>query len=97
MLCALILYVKGQGLQFNVDFQRQVFKKLFHGRFLFTLGVFSEICWEEVAEEVFLFSYYVWMSDLRYESNKPTQYLLDCSDIQISWHIFFKFSTYVRF
>ena len=40
MLCVLIVYMSGGDLQFNVDFERQIFEKLFHGRFIY-LRVFA--------------------------------------------------------
>ena len=37
-----------------VDCERQIFQKLFHGNFILLLGLLPEICWEEVAKEIFL-------------------------------------------
>ena len=52
-------------LEFNVDSERQIFEKLFQG-FLFS-EFLKEICWEEIGEEIFFFSYFVLMPDLGYE------------------------------
>ena len=49
------------GLQFNVDSERQIFEKLFHGNFYLLSEFLPEICWEEVAEEIFfVFRFDVW-------------------------------------
>ena len=36
MLCALILYATWRGLHFNVDSERQIFEKLFHGSLFYS-------------------------------------------------------------
>ena len=50
-------------LQLNVDSERKIIEKLFHGRFI-TLKCLPEICLDKIAEEIF-FLYFVL-------SNKPT-------------------------
>ena len=46
---------KSRDLQFNVDSERQIFEKLFHGRFILLSEFLLEIWWEEVAYELFFF------------------------------------------
>ena len=48
------------------------FEILFYGKFYLLL--------EEIAEDIYFFSYSVLMSDLGFTSNKPTQYLLGYGD-----------------
>ena len=55
MLRALNFIREWRDLQFNIDSERQIFEKLFHGRFIFTLKVLLKIRWEEVAEEIFFY------------------------------------------
>ena len=70
------------------------FLRSFSWQFVFTLRVFTEICWEEVAKEIFSYFRYdiwlgVWTSGLT--SNKPLHYLLGYGDFttyvlyHISW------------
>ena len=42
-------------------------KKLFHGRFIYSQEFLTEICWEEIAEEIYIFPYFVLRSGLGYE------------------------------
>ena len=42
-------------LQINVDSERQIFEKLFFGRFYLPSKFLSEICWDKIAEEIFFF------------------------------------------
>ena len=64
-----------RNLQFNVVSELQIFEKLIHGSFNLLSEFLAEICWEEIAEEIF-FSYFVLMSDLGYDmSIKPTHHL----------------------
>ena len=64
------------SLQFNVVFERQIFEKLFHGRFIYSHEFLSEICWEKVVEEIcfFIFSFWclMWDTNPSFTSNKPT-------------------------
>ena len=53
MLCALILYVSGGTLQFNVASERQIFEKVLHGGFILLAEFLPEICWVEVVAEIF--------------------------------------------
>ena len=48
------------NLQLNVDSEWQIFEKLFHGRFIYSQGFLPEICWEEIAEEIFFFHISFW-------------------------------------
>ena len=71
-----------RNLQFNVDSERQIFEKLFHGRFNLLSEFLPEMCWEEVAEEIFFiyhffFFFFWWLTCVRiqaFSSNKPTHY-----------------------
>ena len=89
-----------RNLHINVNSERQIFKKLFHGRFISLSEFLPEICWDEVAEEIF-FIFNFWClacgSNPGFMSNKPTHYLLDYVDfafilISISWN----FSTHIQ-
>ena len=81
MLCSLIFIHEWRELQFKVDSERQIVKKL--SEFL------PEICWEEIPEEIFFFHIWfrclTWDTDLDFTSNKPTHYPLDYSDFQMAW------------
>ena len=52
---------------FNFNSERQIFEKLVHGRFILLSEFLPEICWEEITNENFFFSYFVLMFDLGYE------------------------------
>ena len=67
MLCALICIYKWRDLQFNFDSERQISEQLSHGSLNLLSEFLQEICWEVIAEEIFLAS----------ATNKPTHYLLD--------------------
>ena len=71
-----------RDLQFNVDSERQIFEKLFSWQFYLLSEFLPEICWEEVAEEIFFFIFHFlddWpgIRTQAFASNKPTHYLLD--------------------
>ena len=52
---------KCRDLQFKVDYERQIFWETFHGNFYLLSKFLSEICWEEIAEEIlFVFRFDVW-------------------------------------
>ena len=78
MLCALNFIRERRNLQFTGDSERQMFEKLFQGRF----------------GEKINFSYFVLMPNLEYEpglftSNKPTHNLIDCCMViaeEINFH-----------
>ena len=57
-------------LQFNIDFERQIFGEAFSCQVYLLSEFLPEICWEEVAEEI--------ISYIRFEAwpNMHTQYLL---------------------
>ena len=79
MLCMFILEVSG-GTHSLTSTPNDKFFRLFHGKFYLLLELMPEICWEEIAEEIFIFI--LLMANLGYEpggftSNKPTHYLLD--------------------
>ena len=68
-----------RNLQFKIDFDRQIFEKLLNGNFIYSYGFWPEICWEELAEEIFLHILFYWRClsfnrDLMY--NKPAHYSL---------------------
>ena len=44
-----------QNLRFNVDSERQIFEKLFHGRFILLSEFLPEIYWEKNVEVFFCF------------------------------------------
>ena len=65
MLCALILYVSGGTLLFNVDSERQILRNFFTAR-LFTLRVFARNLLREIRQRnIFHISFL--MTDLGYE------------------------------
>ena len=78
MLCVLILYTSDGTCSLKLTPKDRfffLFEKLFMACFYFTLTVFVEICWEEIAEEIlFVFCF----------DNKPTHYLLDSGDVVTS-------------
>ena len=55
-----------RDLQFNVDSERQIFWETFSWQFYLLSEFLPEICWEEVAEEIFFFISFL-MTDLGYE------------------------------
>ena len=57
MLCALIFQVSGETYKFSIDSEQNIFKKLFHGRFI--AKFLKEIFWEDIAEQLvfFIFSF----------------------------------------
>ena len=75
-----------RDLQFKVDSERQIFEKLFHGRFYFTLRVFARnlLRGNRNREERYSFRISFWCLawDLNpgFSSNKATYYLLDHGD-----------------
>ena len=58
VVCINFIY-KWPDLQFNIDSERQIFKKLFSWQVYLILEILPEICGEVTA---------VWMTDLVYES-----------------------------
>ena len=55
---------KWRDLQFEVDFERQIFWETFHGNFYLLSEFLSEICSEEIVEEILfciLFWLYPWL------------------------------------
>ena len=74
-----------QDLQFNVDFERAIFEKLFKAN-LFTLGVFARNLLREIRRRNiffhFSFSCLTWYTNPSFTSNKPTHYLLDYGDFR---------------
>ena len=59
---------KWRDLQFNVDSERQIFWETFSWQVYLLSAFLPDICWKEIAKEIFFFSYFVLMSDLGYES-----------------------------
>ena len=57
-----------RDLQFKVDSEQQIFVEKLFMAILFALRIFAEICWEEIAVEIFFLSYFVLISDLGFES-----------------------------
>ena len=52
---------KWRDLLFKVDSKRQIFWETFHGSFKLLSEFITEICWEEIAEEIlFVFRFDVW-------------------------------------
>ena len=72
-------------LQFNFDSERLIYEKLFHVRFILFSELLPEICWEEIAEDLFFFHIsfrcLTWVADPGFTSSRPTHYLLDYSDL----------------
>ena len=47
-----------QDLQFKANFERQIFVRNFSRQFYLLAEFFPEICWGEIAKEIFLSSYF---------------------------------------
>ena len=70
-----------RDLQFNVDSERQIFEKFFHGRFLIYSQSFCQKSAERKSPKKY-FSYFIFNDWLGirtqdFASNKPTHYILD--------------------
>ena len=75
-LCVSFIY-EWRDLQFRVDFELQIFEKLFRQIHLL-LQLLPEICWKDVAKNrIFM-------------SNKPTHYLLDYGNCRMLSIFFFR-------
>ena len=61
-------------VHFNVDSERGIFEKLFHGRFIYS---------QSVCQKLFHISFWcpTWGTNPGFTSNKPTHYLLDYGDM----------------
>ena len=61
VVCVNFFIHKWQDLQFKVDSERQIFWETFHGNFISFAEFLPEICWDEIAEEIFfVFRFDVW-------------------------------------
>ena len=71
-----------QDLQFNVDPERQIFVKLFHGRFIYSHSFCQISAERKVAEDFFHISFWClsWDTTPGFTFNKSTHYLLDYDD-----------------
>ena len=73
-----------RDLQFNVDSERQIFEKLFHGNFIYS-QTFCQKSAERKSSKKY-FSYFNFFDDWpgirtqAFASNKPTHYILDHGD-----------------
>ena len=79
-----------RDLPFNVDFERQIFEKLFHGRFLFYYQSFCQKYAERKSPKKY-FSYFVFddwpgIRNQALKSNKPTHYILDHGELSVTIH-----------
>ena len=73
-----------RDLQFNVDSERQIFKKLFHGSFIYSQS-FCQKSAERESRRRNIFLYFIFddwpgIRTQAFVSNKPTHYLLDHGD-----------------
>ena len=73
-----------RDLQFNVDSERQIFEKLFRGRFIYSQSFCQKSAAERKSPKKY-FSYFVFdnwpgIRNQAFASNKPTHYLLDHDD-----------------
>ena len=66
MLCRLILFISGRTYSLKSTPNDRFLEKLFMAAFNLLSGFLPEICWEEIAEEIY-FSYSVLMSGLGLE------------------------------
>ena len=86
MLCALILYMSG-GLYYLNSTPNDRFLRIFSWQFYLLSEILPEICWEEIAEEIyFFFLYFIfndWPGIRTQASNKPAHYIPDHSDFNI--------------
>ena len=55
MLCALILYESGGTYSLKSTSNNKFFEKNFRGNFYLLSEFLPEICWKDIAEEIFLF------------------------------------------
>ena len=61
VVCVNFLYISGGTYKFKVDSERQIFWETFHGNFYLRSEFLPQICWEEIAEEIFfVFRFDVW-------------------------------------
>ena len=83
MLCALILYVSGGTYSLTSAPNDRFYLETFYGNFYFLSEFLPEICWEEIAEEIFfiiIFDDWPGIRTQAFASNKPTHYVLDHAD-----------------
>ena len=90
MLCALMFIHEWRELQLKVYSGPQIFKKLLHDRFLFTLKVFARNLlrgnpWRNIFFFHILFRCLTWDTNPDFSSNKPRHYTLDYTDFQTTW------------
>ena len=83
MLCALILYVSGETYSLTST-PNEIFFRNFTWQFCLIPEFLPEICWEDVAEEIFAFWCLNWGLNRGFMSNKPTHYLLEYGDFKLS-------------
>ena len=88
MLYELILYLSGGTYSLKVGCERQIFEKLFHGRFIYLRSeLLLEICWEEIAEEIIVlhisFWCLTWNTNPGFSFNKPTHYLFGYNESKL--------------
>ena len=73
------------SLHFNVDSEQQIYLKNFSWQIHLVSEFLPEICWEEIADEIFFhisFWCLTWDTNLGFTSNKPIHYLLDHGDLE---------------
>ena len=82
-----------RDLQLKVDSERQIFWETFSWQVYLLSEFLPEICWEEVAEEIFFvvcFDDWPGIRSLAFASNKPTHYILDHGDFMMWLRIYIK-------
>ena len=70
-------------LQFNVDSKRQIFEKLFHGRFIYSQSFCQKSAERKSAKKYYsylIFDNWPGIRTRAFASNKPTHYILDQGD-----------------
>ena len=69
-----------RDLQFNIDSERQIFEKHFHGRFIYSQSFCQKSAVRKSPEKNFFshisFLFLAWNTNPGFTSNKPTNYLL---------------------
>ena len=83
MLCCLNFIREWQDLQFNVDSERHIFEKGFHGRFIYSQNFCQKSAKRTLPKKYF--SYFIFddwpgIRTQAYVTNKPTHYILDHGD-----------------
>ena len=82
MLCALILYISSRTCSYH-----RLRKTNFLETFSWQVYLPAEICWKEIAEEIYFFHisfwWLNWETNSGFMTNEPTHYLIDYGDYRL--------------